>query len=85
MLYGESAPAGSPPREEPRRGSQPSPAERQHHQHRPEPTHWCVLVRENGAMEVRRGKGVGAGGREVGHWGLTRGLATETPNHLPSP
>ncbi|NWR56079.1 CPSF1 factor, partial [Bucorvus abyssinicus] len=54
MLYGESVPAGSPPREELRRGSQPSPAERQHHQHRPEPTHWCVLVRENGAMEIHQ-------------------------------
>ncbi|KAK2510537.1 hypothetical protein Q9233_017639, partial [Columba guinea] len=51
MLYGDSGTLFSPAREEPRRGANP-PAERQPPQQRPEPTHWCVLVRENGAMEV---------------------------------
>lgn len=50
MLYGDSGPLG-PGREEARRGSQP-PAARDPSPCRAEPTHWCLLVRENGAMEV---------------------------------
>uniref|UniRef100_A0A8C3BMS0 Cleavage and polyadenylation specificity factor subunit 1 n=1 Tax=Cairina moschata TaxID=8855 RepID=A0A8C3BMS0_CAIMO len=52
MLYGDSGALFSPAKEEPRR-SLPA-AEREPHQHRAEPTHWCVLVRDNGAMEVSR-------------------------------
>ncbi|NXK01355.1 CPSF1 factor, partial [Corythaixoides concolor] len=51
MLYGDSGALFSPAKEEPRRSSLPS-AERDPHQYKPEPTHWCVLVRENGAMEI---------------------------------
>ncbi|XP_030330294.1 cleavage and polyadenylation specificity factor subunit 1 [Strigops habroptila] len=51
MLYGDSGALFSPVKEEPRRGSCPS-AERDPHQNRPEPTHWCVLVRESGTMEI---------------------------------
>ncbi|XP_023376084.1 cleavage and polyadenylation specificity factor subunit 1 isoform X2 [Pteropus vampyrus] len=50
MLYGDSGPLG-PGREEARRGSQP-PAARDPSPCRAEPTHWCLLVRENGAMEI---------------------------------
>lgn len=51
MLYGDSSSLFSPTKEEPRRCSLPS-ADRDSHQYKAEPTHWCVLVRENGAMEV---------------------------------
>ncbi|XP_074427899.1 LOW QUALITY PROTEIN: cleavage and polyadenylation specificity factor subunit 1, partial [Larus michahellis] len=51
MLYGDSGALFSPAKEEPRRSSLPA-AERDPPQYRPEPTHWCVLVRENGAMEI---------------------------------
>uniref|UniRef100_A0A8B9N0T4 Cleavage and polyadenylation specific factor 1 n=1 Tax=Accipiter nisus TaxID=211598 RepID=A0A8B9N0T4_9AVES len=51
MLYGDSGALFSPAKEEPRRSSLPS-ADRDPHQYKPEPTHWCVLVRENGAMEI---------------------------------
>ncbi|XP_065687015.2 cleavage and polyadenylation specificity factor subunit 1 [Patagioenas fasciata] len=50
MLYGDSGALLSPAREEPRRGANPAPERPP--QHRPEPTHWCVLVRDNGAMEL---------------------------------
>ncbi|XP_054023473.1 cleavage and polyadenylation specificity factor subunit 1 [Dryobates pubescens] len=53
MLYGDSAPAlRSPAKEEPprRAGGPGGPGDP--HQYRPEPSHWCVLVRENGAMEI---------------------------------
>ncbi|KAK2503085.1 hypothetical protein MC885_018772 [Smutsia gigantea] len=51
MLYGDSGSLFSPSKEEPRRSSQP-PADRDPTPFRAEPTHWCLLVRENGAMEV---------------------------------
>lgn len=51
MLYGDSGALFSPAKEEPRRSSLPA-SERDPHQYKPEPTHWCVLVRENGAMEI---------------------------------
>uniref|UniRef100_A0A8C3UBU7 Cleavage and polyadenylation specificity factor subunit 1 n=1 Tax=Catharus ustulatus TaxID=91951 RepID=A0A8C3UBU7_CATUS len=50
MLYGDSGGSGrSPPKEEPRR---PGPPERDPAPHSPEPSHWCVLARENGNMEI---------------------------------
>ncbi|XP_068855414.1 cleavage and polyadenylation specificity factor subunit 1-like [Aphelocoma coerulescens] len=50
MLYGDSGGSGrSPPKEEPRR---PGPPEREPPPHSPEPSHWCVLARENGNMEI---------------------------------
>ena len=51
MLYGDSGTPRSPPREEPRRGTAPQPD--RDRQHRTEPSHWALLVRDNGAMEVR--------------------------------
>lgn len=51
MLYGDSGSLFSPSKEEARRSSQP-PADRDPAPFRAEPTHWCLLVRENGAMEV---------------------------------
>uniref|UniRef100_A0A803TS76 Cleavage and polyadenylation specificity factor subunit 1 n=1 Tax=Anolis carolinensis TaxID=28377 RepID=A0A803TS76_ANOCA len=51
MLYGESGSLFSPNKEEPRRSSLPS-ADKDPHQYKAEPTHWCVLVRENGTMEI---------------------------------
>uniref|UniRef100_A0A8C3XKN5 Cleavage and polyadenylation specific factor 1 n=1 Tax=Chelydra serpentina TaxID=8475 RepID=A0A8C3XKN5_CHESE len=51
MLYGDSSSLFSPSKEEPRRSSLPL-ADRDPHQYKVEPTHWCVLVRENGAMEI---------------------------------
>lgn len=52
MLYGDSGSLFSPSKEEARRSSQP-PADRDPPPFRAEPTHWCLLVRENGTMEVR--------------------------------
>ncbi|XP_049709943.1 cleavage and polyadenylation specificity factor subunit 1 isoform X4 [Elephas maximus indicus] len=51
MLYGDSSSLFSPSKEEARRSSQP-PADREPAPFRAEPTHWCLLVRENGAMEI---------------------------------
>lgn len=51
MLYGDSGSLFSPSKEEARRSSQP-PADRDPTPFRAEPTHWCLLVRENGTMEV---------------------------------
>lgn len=51
MLYGDSGSLFSPSKEEARRSSLP-PADRDPTQFRVEPTHWCLLVRENGTMEV---------------------------------
>lgn len=50
MLYGDSGTPRSPPREEPRRGTAPQPD--RDRQHRTEPSHWALLVRDNGAMEI---------------------------------
>ncbi|NXI44787.1 CPSF1 factor, partial [Galbula dea] len=58
MLYGDSTAAlASPGQEEPqRRGSAglAGGSERQAQQSRPEPSHWCVLVRDNGTMEIHQ-------------------------------
>ncbi|KAJ6661478.1 hypothetical protein lerEdw1_014387 [Lerista edwardsae] len=53
MLYGDSGSLFSPSKEEPRRCSLPS-ADRDPRLGKEEPTHWCVLVRENGAMEIHQ-------------------------------
>ncbi|XP_053571965.1 cleavage and polyadenylation specificity factor subunit 1 [Bombina bombina] len=50
MLYGDSGFLSSPHKDEPRRSSQL--LEKDSSQYRTEPTHWCVLVRENGTMEI---------------------------------
>lgn len=62
MLYGDSGFLSSPSKEEPRRSNVPN-TERDSSQYRAEPTHWCVVVRENGIMEVRSWEGVGVIGR----------------------
>jgi hypothetical protein len=51
MLYGDSSALFSPSKEEARRSSQP-PADRDPAPFKADPTHWCLLVRENGTMEV---------------------------------
>lgn len=51
MLYGDSGSLFSPSKEEARRSNQP-PADRDPAPFRVDPTHWCLLVRENGTMEV---------------------------------
>ncbi|KAG8441693.1 hypothetical protein GDO86_010758 [Hymenochirus boettgeri] len=51
MLYGESGFLSSPSKEEPRKSNQQS-AEKDTLRYWIEPSHWCVLVRENGAMEI---------------------------------
>ncbi|XP_070796329.1 cleavage and polyadenylation specificity factor subunit 1 isoform X3 [Pituophis catenifer annectens] len=51
MLYGDSSTLFSPTKEEPRRSSLPS-VDKDSHQYKAEPTHWCMLVRENGTMEI---------------------------------
>ncbi len=55
MLYGESNPLSSPSKEESSRSSaalNSTQTEREGGQSRQEPSHWCLLVRENGVMEV---------------------------------
>ncbi|XP_015426860.1 PREDICTED: cleavage and polyadenylation specificity factor subunit 1 [Myotis davidii] len=51
MLYGDSGSLFSPSKEEARRSSQP-PTDRDPTPFRAEPTHWCLLVRENGTLEI---------------------------------
>ncbi|XP_063777126.1 cleavage and polyadenylation specificity factor subunit 1 isoform X2 [Pseudophryne corroboree] len=51
MLYGDSGLLSSPSKEEPRRSNMPS-ADKDSSQYKTEPTHWCVLVRESGTMEI---------------------------------
>lgn len=55
MLYGESNPLSSPSKEEPSRSSaalNSTQTGREGGQSRQEPSHWCLLVRENGVMEI---------------------------------
>lgn len=55
MLYGESNPLTSPSKEESSRGyaaGNSTQTGREGGQSRLEPSHWCLLVRENGVMEV---------------------------------
>uniref|UniRef100_A0AAR2K990 Cleavage and polyadenylation specificity factor subunit 1 n=1 Tax=Pygocentrus nattereri TaxID=42514 RepID=A0AAR2K990_PYGNA len=55
MLYGDSNPLNSPSKNETTRGTPAASAsvqlERPGGQGKQEPTHWCMLVRENGVME----------------------------------
>ncbi|KAK2887249.1 hypothetical protein QQF64_013731 [Cirrhinus molitorella] len=53
MLYGESNPLTSPSKEEPSRAyAAVNSAGKEGGQSRQEPSHWCLLVRENGVMEI---------------------------------
>uniref|UniRef100_A0AAR2IJ30 Cleavage and polyadenylation specificity factor subunit 1 n=1 Tax=Pygocentrus nattereri TaxID=42514 RepID=A0AAR2IJ30_PYGNA len=56
MLYGDSNPLNSPSKNETTRGTPAASAsvqlERPGGQGKQEPTHWCMLVRENGVMEI---------------------------------
>lgn len=54
MLYGESNPLMSPSKDEQSRGTSAmsSTGRDQSGQNRLEPSHWCLLVRENGVMEI---------------------------------
>ncbi|KAG1947438.1 cleavage and polyadenylation specificity factor subunit [Pimephales promelas] len=52
MLYGESNPLTSPNKEESSRAGSSTQTGREGGQSRLEPSHWCLLVRENGVMEI---------------------------------
>ncbi|XP_056110562.1 cleavage and polyadenylation specificity factor subunit 1 [Rhinichthys klamathensis goyatoka] len=52
MLYGESNPLTSPSKEESSRAGNSTQTGREGGQSRLEPSHWCLLVRENGVMEI---------------------------------
>uniref|UniRef100_A0A672NEW6 Cleavage and polyadenylation specificity factor subunit 1 n=1 Tax=Sinocyclocheilus grahami TaxID=75366 RepID=A0A672NEW6_SINGR len=52
MLYGESNPLSSPSKEEPSRVSAALSSTQTGREGRQEPSHWCLLVRENGVMEI---------------------------------
>ncbi|XP_016321673.1 cleavage and polyadenylation specificity factor subunit 1-like [Sinocyclocheilus anshuiensis] len=52
MLYGESNPLSSPSKEEPSRSSAALNSTQTGREGRQEPSHWCLLVRENGVMEI---------------------------------
>uniref|UniRef100_H2ZS88 Cleavage and polyadenylation specificity factor subunit 1 n=1 Tax=Latimeria chalumnae TaxID=7897 RepID=H2ZS88_LATCH len=51
MLYGETSSLSSPSKEEQSRGAMPV-SEKEPAHCRLEPTHWCMLARENGVMEI---------------------------------
>uniref|UniRef100_A0A8C1STD4 Cleavage and polyadenylation specific factor 1 n=1 Tax=Cyprinus carpio TaxID=7962 RepID=A0A8C1STD4_CYPCA len=52
MLYGESNPLSSPSKEEPSRSSAALNSTQTGRESGQEPSHWCLLVRENGVMEI---------------------------------
>uniref|UniRef100_A0A8C2IBV1 Cleavage and polyadenylation specificity factor subunit 1 n=1 Tax=Cyprinus carpio TaxID=7962 RepID=A0A8C2IBV1_CYPCA len=52
MLYGESKPLSSPSKEEPSRVSSALNSTQTGRESGQEPSHWCLLVRENGVMEI---------------------------------
>ncbi|XP_060798374.1 cleavage and polyadenylation specificity factor subunit 1 isoform X2 [Neoarius graeffei] len=52
MLYGESNPLTSPGKEEFSRSAAPSQSECSGAHSKHDPTHWCMVVRENGVMEI---------------------------------
>ncbi|KAG8535417.1 hypothetical protein GDO81_028590, partial [Engystomops pustulosus] len=56
LLYGDSGFLSSPSKDEMRRSNTTS-AEKESMQNKIDPTHWCVLVRDNGIMEVREDPG----------------------------
>ncbi|GAA6069661.1 cleavage and polyadenylation specificity factor subunit 1 isoform X1, partial [Tachysurus ichikawai] len=52
MLYGDSHPMMSPGKDEFSRSAAQSQSERSGAQSKHEPSHWCMVVRENGVMEI---------------------------------
>ncbi|KAJ8334240.1 hypothetical protein SKAU_G00398790 [Synaphobranchus kaupii] len=52
MLYGDSNPLFSPTKEEPSRYASVWQLGKEHGSSRVEPTHWCMVVRESGVMEI---------------------------------
>ncbi|KAG7458164.1 hypothetical protein MATL_G00235230 [Megalops atlanticus] len=52
MLYGDSNPLFSPTKEEPSRSTLEANPTDEGGTSKVEPTHWCVIVRENGVMEI---------------------------------
>uniref|UniRef100_A0A673AJE7 Cleavage and polyadenylation specificity factor subunit 1 n=1 Tax=Sphaeramia orbicularis TaxID=375764 RepID=A0A673AJE7_9TELE len=53
MLYGDSNASAPPPKEEMNRNSvAPAPPGSEGSSNKAEPTHWCMIVRENGVMEI---------------------------------
>ncbi|KAI1901642.1 hypothetical protein AGOR_G00036500 [Albula goreensis] len=52
MLYGDSNPLFSPTKEEPSRSASAMYAGKEAGSSKAEPTHWCMVVRENGVMEI---------------------------------
>lgn len=53
MLYGDSNASAAPPKEEVNRSSvAPAPPGSEGSLNKAEPTHWCMIVRENGVMEI---------------------------------
>lgn len=52
MLYGDSNPLFSPTKEEPSRSAFLSQFGAEQGSSRAEPTHWCMVVRESGVMEI---------------------------------
>uniref|UniRef100_A0A8C9VXG7 Cleavage and polyadenylation specificity factor subunit 1 n=1 Tax=Scleropages formosus TaxID=113540 RepID=A0A8C9VXG7_SCLFO len=58
MLYGDSSPLFSPTQEEPSSSTTVTQPRADGTPSKAEPTHWCMMVRENGVMEVRVGQRV---------------------------
>ncbi|XP_048849144.1 cleavage and polyadenylation specificity factor subunit 1 [Brienomyrus brachyistius] len=52
MLYGDSSPLFSPTQEEPTGNTGTTCPGLEGAAHKAEPTHWCMVVRENGVMEI---------------------------------
>ncbi|XP_014854007.1 PREDICTED: cleavage and polyadenylation specificity factor subunit 1 [Poecilia mexicana] len=53
MLYGESGTNAAPAKEEMSRGSAgPTPGTSEGSPSKAEPSHWCVIIRDNGVMEI---------------------------------
>uniref|UniRef100_A0A3P9PR20 Cleavage and polyadenylation specificity factor subunit 1 n=1 Tax=Poecilia reticulata TaxID=8081 RepID=A0A3P9PR20_POERE len=53
MLYGESGTNAAPAKEEMSRGSAgPAPGTSEGNPSKAEPSHWCVIIRDNGVMEI---------------------------------
>lgn len=50
MLYGESGTNGNPAKDEMSRSAAPNTSEGS--SGKAEPSHWCVIIRDNGIMEV---------------------------------
>lgn len=53
MLYGDSSASATPAKEEMGRSfTAPGPSGGEGNPSKAEPTHWCMIIRENGVMEV---------------------------------